>query len=149
LLWLNSGLTACWAARVNPDILNNLEAGYRAFLAEDYDEAVKLYTQVIRDKRLYARDRAVTYLLRGEALMYAGDNKGANKDFLRATKIKPNYSQAYYFRGLTFERMGNLSEAYQEVRKALSYQPDNVKYQDKLTAIRTRLTNKGESVPED
>ena len=78
-----------------------------------------------------------------------GDNEGANKDFLRASKIKPNYSQAYYYRGLTFEKMGLLSEAYQEIRKALSYQPDNVKYQDKLAGIRTKLTDRGETVPED
>ena len=62
----------CPAAQVDPAILDNLEAGYLAFLSEDYEQAVKLYTQVIRNKRLYARDRAVTYLLRGEALMQNG-----------------------------------------------------------------------------
>jgi tetratricopeptide (TPR) repeat protein len=130
------------------EAIDDLEAGFRAQRAGNYDLAISFYTKVIRDRDLTARDRAVSYLLRGEAQKDKGDYAAAVKDFSRAIKIKPNYSQAFYFRGLAWEKLDKIAEAYQDVRQALAYSPENDTYQRKLEVLKILLTERGETPPE-
>ena len=134
-------------AQADDQLFQDLEAGFRAQRAGNYDSAINFYTKVIRNRDLTARDRAVSYLLRGEAQKSKGDYVTAVKDFSRAIKIKPNYSQAFYFRALSWEKLDKLSEAYQDVRQALSYTPDNDTYRRKLDILKVLLTERGESPP--
>lgn len=135
------------AASAFGQLVEDLEAGFRAQRAGNYDLAISFYTSVIRNRDLTARDRAVSYLLRGEAQKDKGDYAEAIKDFSRAIKIKPNYSQAYFFRGLAWEKLDKIAEAYQDVRQALSYSPENNTYQRKLDILKVLLTERGESPP--
>jgi tetratricopeptide (TPR) repeat protein len=140
---------ASQATAANSDIMNNLETGFRAHREGEYDKAIDHYTRVIRDKDLRARDRAVTFLLRGEVQMDKGDYDQAILDFARAIKIKANYAHAFYFKGLAYEKKEKHSEAYQNVRAAVALQPDNEKYLSKLEFLKAVLTDRGETVPEN
>jgi tetratricopeptide (TPR) repeat protein len=140
--------TAVFGADETDQIFNNLEWGFRAHREARYDEAIDYYTKVIRARTLAPRDRAVTFLLRGESYRENDEPERAILDFVRATKIKPNYAQAYYFKGLAYQERGKLAEAYQNIRAALSYQPDNEMYQHKLDLVAAKLEAAGKKIPE-
>lgn len=129
----------CLAASIPDVVYDDLEAGYRAFREEDYEKAIEVYTKIIMNRDLPARDRAITYLLRGEAHKYKGDYEGAVDDFSRAIAIKPNYAQAFYFRGLTYENLGKYEDAYKDVRMAISFKPEMPEYQRKLAILEKKL----------
>ena len=135
------------SALIQAEMLDDLEAAFRAHRQGEYDQAIELYTKLIRNRDLKARERAITYLLRGEARKDKGDLDEAEKDFDRALRINPNYAQARYFRGLVLEKKGDLDEAYTEVRKAALIAPDKDVYQKKLQVLEAKILAKGGTVP--
>ncbi|MFH1134867.1 MAG: tetratricopeptide repeat protein [Pseudomonadota bacterium] len=135
------------AAAVGADMLDDLEAAFRAHRKGEYDQAIELYTKIIRNRELKARERAISYLLRGEAAKDKGDLDGAVKDFDRALRINPNYAQAHYFRGLALEKKGLLAEAFVEVRNASAIKPDDEAYRKKMTMLEAKITAKGGTIP--
>ena len=135
------------ATQIQADVLDDLEAAFRAHRKGEYDQAIELYTKLIRNRDLKARERAISYLLRGEARKDKGDLDEAAKDFDRALRINPNYAQAHYFKGLVLEKKGVLEEAYSEVRKAALINPDKEVYQKKLVILEAKIIAKGGVVP--
>ena len=130
------------------EMLDDLETAFRAHKDGEYDRAIIHYSKVLRDRELGPKRLSVVYLLRGEALMDKGDLDRAQADFTRAIKIKPNYARAFFLKGLSFEKKGLLAEAYQNVRKAASFEPDEKIYQDKLRLLEAKLIAGGEKIPE-
>ncbi len=130
------------------EMLDDLETAFRAHKDGEYERAIIYYSKVLRDRKLGPKERSVVFLLRGEALMDKGDLDRAQADFTRAIKIKPNYAQAFFLKGLSFEKKGLLAEAYQNVRKAVSFEPDEKMYLDKLKILEAKLIAGGGNIPE-
>jgi tetratricopeptide (TPR) repeat protein len=125
--------------------LDYLEAAFIHHRNGDYDQAIRLYTKVITSKDIRAKDRSITYLLRGEAKRDSGRPDAALKDFSRAIKIRPRYAQAYYFRGLLKEKQGDLSGALSDVKEAATIRPGNDLYQKRLTILKAKKEEQDEA----
>lgn len=132
---------------VEAEIADDLEEGYKAFRRGDYDKAVEMYTEVLKNRTLTGRDRAVTFLLRGEARKEKGEDDKAIADFTRALQIRSNYHQALYMRGLVHEKQGKYLEAFKDIRQASDIVPDNKTYKEKREIIKAKLTSLGIEIP--
>ncbi len=54
---------------------------------------------------------AMAYANRGIASLFGNVYHGGIEDFTRAIEIDPEYAEAYYFRGLAYESMGETALA--------------------------------------
>ena len=127
----------------------SIDAAFRAFKQENYEQAASLYTDVLKTKSLTARERAVAYLLRGEAYLENHEYARALQDFDRALRIRRNYTQAVYFKARAQEKLGNYAEAKDEIEKALAADPKNPKYQHLLDMINGKIKAKAEGTWEE
>lgn len=64
-------------------------AGLTALNDGKYDDAIRLFTRALADKKLTASDRAVAYYDRGLAHLKKGQRQSAAADFRSALKLKP------------------------------------------------------------
>jgi tetratricopeptide (TPR) repeat protein len=61
------------------------------------------------------------------------DYKVALSYFNKVLELDPNFEQAYYMKGLTYERMNNLSSAESFYTQAMQIKPD---YEDAFEALK-------------
>ena len=120
-----------------------VETAYLAHRRGDFQAAIDGYTRIIRRRGLTRRERAVTYLLRGEARRDSGALDEAVADFTRALRQWPGYPAAHYFRGRVYEKRGQLTEAYADLSQAAQLDPAREAYQTSLNLLRLRLEGKG------
>lgn len=124
-----------------------VEEAYVAHRKGEYDKAIKAYTAIIQRRGLTKRERAISYLLRGEARRDAGKLNDAVLDFSRAIRQWPGYPQAYFFRGRVYERQGKFMEAYADLARAVELDPGREPYQTALSVLKKRMTESGLKIP--
>ena len=124
-----------------------VEEAYLAHRKGDFEDAIKGYTNIIQRRGLTKRERAISYLLRGEAKRDAGHLDEAVLDFTRALRQWPGYPQAHFFRGRVYERQGKLMEAYADIGRASELDPTRESYQTALTVLRKRMGDAGLAPP--
>ena len=120
-----------------------VEEAYVAHRKGDYDAAIKGYTKIIQRRGLTRRERAISYLLRGEAKRDAKQLDDALLDFTRALRQWPGYPQAHYFRGRVYEQQGKYVEAYADIAKAVQLDPLREAYETSLTVLKKRMQEAG------
>ena len=120
-----------------------VEAAYLAHRKGNFQEAINGYTSIIRRRGLTRRERAVTYLLRGEARRDSGQLDEAILDFTRALRQWPGYPAAHFFRGRIYERQNHLNEAYADLAMAAQLDPAREAYQISLSLLKLRLKDAG------
>ncbi|MDR2612601.1 MAG: tetratricopeptide repeat protein [Deltaproteobacteria bacterium] len=125
------------------EILETVESGYLAHRRGDYDEAVRIYTAVIRRRGLTPKQRAVSYLLRGEAKRDKGELEEAVYDFTRALNQWQNYPQAVFFRGQALAMLNRLPEALIDQTRAVELDPDRESYRTSLSLLKKRMEEEG------
>ncbi|MDR1040264.1 MAG: tetratricopeptide repeat protein [Deltaproteobacteria bacterium] len=125
------------------EILETVESGYLAHRRGDYDQAVEIYTSIIRRRGLTPKQRAVSYLLRGEAKRDKGDLDEAVYDFTRALNQWQNYPQAIFFRGQTLAMLNRLPEALMDYTRAVELDPDRESYRTSLSLLKKRMQDEG------
>lgn len=135
------------APQFQPSLVETVEQGYLAHRRGDYDQAIDIYTGIIRRRGLSVKERAVSYLLRGEAKRDKGELDEAVFDFTRALNQWPDYPQAIFFRGQVLARQGRLNEAFADLARAVELDPDRESYKTNLALLRKRMSVSGE-VPE-
>jgi tetratricopeptide (TPR) repeat protein len=116
-----------------------VEAAYLAHRKGNFQEAIDGYTGIIRRRGLTRRERAVTYLLRGEARRDAGQFDDAILDFTRSLRQWPGYPPAHFFRGRIYERRNQLNEAYADLAMAVQLDPMRESYKISLDHLKLRL----------
>jgi tetratricopeptide (TPR) repeat protein len=124
-------------------LVETVEKGYLAHRRGDYDQAITIYTSIIRRRGLSVKERAVSYLLRGEAKRDKGDLEEAVYDFTRALNQWPDYPQAIFFRGQTLAKLDKLNEAFADLTRAVELDPDRESYQTNLALLRKRMVAEG------
>ncbi len=124
-----------------------VEEAYLAHRKGEYDLAIREYTKIIQRRGLTRRERAISYLLRGEAKRDDGQLNEAILDFTRALKQWAGYPQAHFFRGRVYEQQGKLREAFADVARAAALDPARDAYATSLAVLRKRLTEAGQPVP--
>jgi tetratricopeptide (TPR) repeat protein len=130
------------------DVLVLVEAAFRAHREGDFDKAIGLYSEVLKSQELTAKERAVGFLLRGEAYKDKDDCTNAVADFTRALKIDETYAQAYYFRGLCYEKLGEFEEAFEDVKQAGLLKPDKEAYRNRLEILKAKQPKEKSPPPE-
>ena len=120
-----------------------VEAAYLAHRRGDFQEAIEGYTRIISRRGLTRKERAVSYLLRGEAKRDFGQLDEAVLDFTRALRQWPGYPTAHYFRGRVYERQGRLTEAHADLARAVQLDPAREAYATSLTILKLRLKEEG------
>jgi tetratricopeptide (TPR) repeat protein len=124
-------------------LVETVEQGYLAHRRGAYDEAVEIYTGIIRRRGLSVRERAVSYLLRGEAKRDKGELIEAVYDFTRALNQWPNYPQAIFFRGQVLAQLDRLNEAFADLNRAAELDPTRESYQTSLALLKKRMAAEG------
>ncbi len=114
---------------------SDLEAGFMAHHQGNNDLAMEIYTRILREEKLPAGDLAIVFFLRGEAALDNDLHDQAIHDFTQALKLKEDYTQAYYYRALAHEKLGETREAYDDLRKAAELEPEKERYRRKLLAL--------------
>lgn len=126
-----------------------VEEAYLAHRRGNYAEAIEDYTKIIQRRGLTRRERAISYLLRGEARRDNKDLDEAILDFTRALKQWPGYPQAHFFRGRVYESQGKLMEAYADIYRATQLEPGREAYDTNLALLRRRMAEEGLTPPPD
>jgi tetratricopeptide (TPR) repeat protein len=125
-----------------------VEAAYLANRRGDYKAAIAGYTKIIQRRGLTRRERAISYLLRGEAKRDDRQLEEAIFDFTRALRQWPGYPQAHFFRGRVYEQQGKLAEAYADIAKAVQLDPDRESYNTSLSLLKKRMAEVGLTIQE-
>lgn len=123
--------------------ISMVQEAYVAHRKGDYEEAIKGYTRIIQRRGLTRRERAISYLLRGEAKRDSGRPGDAIMDFSRALRQWPGYPQAHFFRGRVYEQQGKLTEAYADIARTVELEPNRELYNTTLTVLKKRMTDAG------
>jgi tetratricopeptide (TPR) repeat protein len=125
------------------DLLETVEKGYLAHRRGDYEQAIEVYTSIIQRRGLIPKQRAVSYLLRGEAKRDKGDLEEAVYDFTRALNQWQNYPQAVFFRGQALAQLNRLPEALMDFTRAAELDPDRESYHTNLALLKKRMQAEG------
>ncbi|MBV8846400.1 MAG: tetratricopeptide repeat protein [Bryobacterales bacterium] len=64
-----------------------------------------------------------------------GDPDGAIADFTRAIELRPDYAEAYYFRGLAKRAKGDKDGAVADFMKAIGLKPDYAEAKAQLRTV--------------
>ena len=123
--------------------ISMVQDAYVAHRKGNYEEAIKGYTKIIQRRGLTMRERAISYLLRGEAKRDAERLDDSIMDFSRALRQWPGYPQAHFFRGRVYEKQGKLANAYADIARAVELEPDRESYNTSLTVLKKRMDSAG------
>jgi tetratricopeptide (TPR) repeat protein len=74
----------------------DLEAAERAINRADHTEAIRLYTQIIRNGDLSSHGLAMVYANRGTAWYLRNEYAAAIDDFKKAIELDPTFIKGYY-----------------------------------------------------
>jgi tetratricopeptide (TPR) repeat protein len=103
---------------------DNANAGLAAENRGDYDEAIRLYTKAIESGDLSRENLPIVYNNRGRLwLLIKGDKDLAIADFNKAIELKPQYTEAYYYRGAIWLNKGDKNLAIADFNKAIELEP--------------------------
>ena len=67
------------------------------------------------------------YCLLGEIYLATGEYERAMEALEKAIRMDNDFAEAYLYRGLTYEQMGNNDHALQDIGKAKELDPNNEK----------------------
>jgi tetratricopeptide (TPR) repeat protein len=84
------------------------------------------------------RHAAIDRVNRGTKELDAGDLVGALSDFNRAIELDPNYSAAYFSRGLVLRRQADYDGAISDFTKAIELNPIAEAYLDRGAASKDK-----------
>ena len=112
------------------EIIGYIEEAFEAHINDNFKTAVTFYTKAIEVGTLPKEDLAVVYLLRGEAYSDSKDCRNAVLDFTQAIRLKADYAHAFYFRSICYQEMGDYKKAWQDIEKAIFFDPNKALYRD-------------------
>ena len=98
------------------DFLANqkFEEGNKLYYAKDYNEAIKLYDEVLK-----FGDYVEAYNNRGLAYFYLGQKERAIADYNKAIQLNPNDADAYNNRGNAYFYLGQHERAIKDYTKSI------------------------------
>ena len=102
---------------------------------ENYSEAKKVFRRMIVRDRNYAK----SYYNTGWMLMQEDSTETAIRQFDIAIQNKPDYADAYYNRGICKEIIGKYAESLEDYEQAISFNAENVAYQDAKKRITPKI----------
>ncbi|XP_053515758.1 protein unc-45 homolog B [Artibeus jamaicensis] len=117
------------------------EEGNRLFQLQDYKAATKSYGQALKltkDKSL----KATLYRNRAACGLKTGSYVQAASDASRAIDINSSDIKALYRRCQALEHLGKLDQAFKDVQRCATLQPQNQNFQETLRRLNTSIQEK-------
>jgi tetratricopeptide (TPR) repeat protein len=107
---------------------------------KDYKKALTRYDESLKANESRKRSlddslKADLYFGKGYASLYSGDFKHAVQYFSQSIKITRNVPQVYYYRGVSYLKQKEFSEATEDIEKALGIEPRQVQWNTTLGEI--------------
>ena len=102
-------------------------------MMEPLADVVPVCTQALNSNDLTESQIADTLLYRGLILLTLGELEGALIDLTLSVDYNPENSRTYYYKGLTFEAMGEDKRAEGQFKNAYFYDPDDIDIVAKMT----------------
>ena len=102
-------------------------------MMEPLVEVVPVCTQALNSNDLTEAQIADTLLYRGLILLTLGEFEGALIDLTLSIDYNPEIARTYYYKGLTFEAMGEDKRAEGQFKNAYFYDPDDIDIVAKMT----------------
>ena len=96
-------------------------------------EVVPVCTQALNSNDLTEPEIADTLLHRGMILLTLGELDGALIDLTLSIDYNPDIARAYYYKGLTYEAMGEDRRAEGQFKNAYFYDPEDIDIVAKMT----------------
>lgn len=112
------------AISVDANGIDDAKAGLTAFKRQDFDEAIRLYSQAIASGQLTDESRAEAHARRGSAYTGKGQTNSSLADYNAAIRLQPNYAPAYVGRGTAYFLSDQLDRALADFDQALRLKPD-------------------------
>jgi tetratricopeptide (TPR) repeat protein len=103
--------------------LDDINAGFEAAVAGDYDKAIGLYTKAIESGELSQADLKRAYDHRAFAWEEKGDYAKAIADYTKVIEIDPKDVAAYNVRGFAWLERGDCDRAIADFTKAIEIDP--------------------------
>jgi tetratricopeptide (TPR) repeat protein len=121
------------AIRIQPNSIDTWYAIGKFYQdSGDWENAIRTYNELIAldSQNKYARyNLGVIYLINLKKYNLAVDH------FTEAIQVAPNYTEAYYSRGLSYQAMGNTSLAIPDFQQCLRINPDYTPAQAELKQL--------------
>ncbi|MGV7220034.1 MAG: tetratricopeptide repeat protein [Nitrospinales bacterium] len=121
LILLSSILFACGGGKNFGETQEGVEAALQAHERGKYEEAINLYTDVLKDEDLSDKNKSVALYKRGNAHLSLGNFDVAIDDYSKALEINPNFSKAFSQRGIAYEKKGLADQSMANVTSGMAY----------------------------
>jgi len=103
--------------------LDDLEAGYQAYRAGNYDEAIRLYTKAIESGGLTRADLRRAYDHRIYVWEKKGDYDKAIADYTKVIELDPKDAAVYNYRGGAWMELRDYDRAIADFTKCIEIAP--------------------------
>ncbi|KAJ7309001.1 hypothetical protein JRQ81_008285 [Phrynocephalus forsythii] len=123
------------------DAVQLKEEGNKYFQAGDYENAIQSYSKALKlskDKSLQAvlyRNRAACFLKKENFAQVASDAS-------RAIDINPADVKALYRRSQALEKLGKLDQAFKDIQRCATIEPQNKNFQEILRRLGSNIQEK-------
>ena len=94
---------------------------------ETGDVAIAACTRLIESGEFTGNGLAAIYFNRGVTWYEMGNYDRAIQDYNEATKLNPNFEQAFFNRGNAYSEKGQFERAIQDYNRAIELKPDYAK----------------------
>merc|ERR1712176_932305 len=118
-------------------------AGNAALKAGNISEAIKLYTEAIKENG----SNKVFYSNRSAAYMKSEDFRSALTDGERAIELAPTWAKGYSRKGAALYALARFEEAKIAYEEASKLEPTNQTFKDEISRCASQLTGPGGSQP--
>lgn len=120
---------------MNDAIEDLFDKGLDHFNVDSYDEAVKIFSEVLK----MDPDHPDGWYYRGLAHANKGSFDMAIDDFTKAVEKNPHDIDSYIGRGEAWQSKGKFKRALEDFRKALEIQPDNPDFKNLVNDMEEQL----------
>ena len=114
---------AAFGTAASADGFGDAKAGAAALNRGDSDGAIRLLTRALNSGQLPDKNRAVTFVNRGNAWVDKGDSGKAIADYSAAIRLNPRYEEALFNRGTTWLGKGDHDKAIADFNRAIRLNP--------------------------
>jgi tetratricopeptide (TPR) repeat protein len=100
--------------------------GMVQYAKADWDGAIVRFKSALEQVKepVAALSKDIVFFQLANSHYSKGDYKNAIADYNQAIKLKPDYAEAYYNRGLTYNYQGNYTAAIADYNQAIKLKPD-------------------------
>jgi lipoprotein NlpI len=103
---------------------DDFKAGVTAMRGGNLDEAIRLFTRVIKAGDLPKPDQAMVYSSRAVAHAIKGEAGKAFPDFEQAIRLKPDWSGPYFSRAALYATLGQYDKSIADYDAVIRLSPD-------------------------